>query len=90
MSLLVYLDAAWPRDWGAETLFLDGRTDVGVAVRRPMGQLSLLAVQLGAEALFLDGRTDIGVTVRRRWASFHCWLCSWAQRRWSQTTPVSA
>ncbi len=32
VSLLVYLDAAWPRDWGAETLFLDGRTDVGVVV----------------------------------------------------------
>ena len=31
-SLLLYLDAAWPRDWGAETLFLDGRTDVGVVV----------------------------------------------------------
>ena len=31
-SLLVYLDPAWPRDWGAETLFLDGRADVGVAV----------------------------------------------------------
>ena len=33
VSLLVYLDAAWPRDWGAETLFLDGRSDIGVAVR---------------------------------------------------------
>ena len=27
------MDAAWPRDWGAETLFLDVRSNVGVAVR---------------------------------------------------------
>ena len=62
MSLLVYLDAAWPRDWGAETLFLDGRSDVGVAVRLYKG-FRLLG-QLGAETLFLDGRSDVGVAVR--------------------------
>ena len=33
VSLLLYLDAAWPRDWAAETLFLDGASDCGVAVR---------------------------------------------------------
>lgn len=27
VSLLLYLDDAWPRDWAAETLFLD--TQVG-------------------------------------------------------------
>lgn len=33
VSLLLYLDAAWPRDWDAETLFLDDATDCGVVVR---------------------------------------------------------
>ncbi|KAK9822818.1 hypothetical protein WJX81_003308 [Elliptochloris bilobata] len=42
VSLLVYLDAAWPRDWGAETLFLDGRTDVGIAVRPKPGRAVLM------------------------------------------------
>jgi hypothetical protein len=41
-SLLVYLDAAWPRDWGAETLFLDGRADVGVAVAPRPGRAVLM------------------------------------------------
>ena len=33
VSLLLYLDATWPRDWDAETLFLDDATDCGIAVR---------------------------------------------------------
>ena len=33
VSLLLYLNAAWPREWDAETLFLDGQTDVGLVVR---------------------------------------------------------
>lgn len=33
VSLLLYLDDTWPRQWDAETLFLDGDTDVGIAVR---------------------------------------------------------
>ncbi|BDA51114.1 hypothetical protein COCOBI_17-3340 [Coccomyxa sp. Obi] len=33
VSLLLYLDDAWPRDWAAETLFLDSQTDVGLVVR---------------------------------------------------------
>ena len=33
VSLLLYLNDAWPRDWDAETLFLDGDTDVGLLVR---------------------------------------------------------
>lgn len=33
MSLLLYLDANWPLDHDAETLFLDSMTDTGVFVR---------------------------------------------------------
>ncbi len=33
VSLLLYLDAGWPRDWAAETLFLDDGTDTGIVVR---------------------------------------------------------
>ena len=33
VSLLLYLDRDWPRDFAAETLFLDGDFDVGLAVR---------------------------------------------------------
>ncbi len=33
VSLLLYLDAEWDRTFGAETLFLDDDTDVGVFVR---------------------------------------------------------
>ncbi len=32
-SLLLYLDAAWPRDHDAETLFLDTPSDAGILVR---------------------------------------------------------
>ena len=33
VSLLLYLDEAWPRQWDAETLFLDDDTDIGIVVR---------------------------------------------------------
>lgn len=33
VSLLLYLDDKWPRQWDAETLFLDDDTDIGIAVR---------------------------------------------------------
>ena len=33
VSLLLYLDDRWPRQWDAETLFLDGDTDIGIVVR---------------------------------------------------------
>ena len=28
VSMLLYLDDQWPRDWGAETLFLDGQVSL--------------------------------------------------------------
>lgn len=33
VSLLLYLDADWPRDWGAETHCLDVPSDSGLIVR---------------------------------------------------------
>ncbi len=33
VSLLLYLDTKWPRQWDAETLFLDNDTDIGIVVR---------------------------------------------------------
>lgn len=33
VSLLLYLDDTWPRQWDAETLFLDDDTDIGIVVR---------------------------------------------------------
>ena len=42
VSLLCYLDADWPRELDAETLFLDTDTEVGLVVR-PKRQASLLA-----------------------------------------------
>lgn len=33
VSLLLYLDDKWPRQWDAETLFLDDDTDIGIVVR---------------------------------------------------------
>ena len=33
VSLLLYLDDRWPRQWDAETLFLDDDTDIGIVVR---------------------------------------------------------
>ena len=32
VSLILYLDATWRREWDAETLFLDGTTDTGLLV----------------------------------------------------------
>ncbi len=33
VSLLLYLDGQWRREWDAETLFLDSHADVGILVR---------------------------------------------------------
>lgn len=33
MSLLLYLNPSWERQWDAETLFLDTPSDCGVVVR---------------------------------------------------------
>ncbi len=38
VSLLLYLDAEWKRDWDAETLFLDVASDVGILVRPKASQ----------------------------------------------------
>ncbi|PRW50819.1 hypothetical protein C2E21_5446 [Chlorella sorokiniana] len=32
VSLLLYLNSEWERDWGADTLFLDGASDTGIFV----------------------------------------------------------
>ncbi|KAL4430009.1 hypothetical protein ABPG77_004379 [Micractinium sp. CCAP 211/92] len=32
VSLLIYLNEEWRREWGADTLFLDGQTDTGIFV----------------------------------------------------------
>jgi len=42
VSMLLYLDDQWPRDWGAETLFLDDETDMGVVVRPRRGRAVLM------------------------------------------------
>jgi hypothetical protein len=42
VSLLLYLDDAWERDWAADTLFLDGDTDTGVFVRPKPGRAVLM------------------------------------------------
>ncbi|GAX85444.1 hypothetical protein CEUSTIGMA_g12860.t1 [Chlamydomonas eustigma] len=41
-SLLLYLDASWPRHHDAETLFLDTSTDTGVLVRPKPGRAVLM------------------------------------------------
>lgn len=38
VSLILYLNADWPREWLAETLFLDSNTDTGVMVRPKPGR----------------------------------------------------
>ena len=42
VTLLLYLDDTWERDWGGETLFLDGATDAGVFVRPRAGRAVLM------------------------------------------------
>ncbi|KAG5187251.1 hypothetical protein JKP88DRAFT_348002 [Tribonema minus] len=42
VTLLLYLDAAWPADWDAETLFLDCATSTGVFVRPQPGRAILM------------------------------------------------
>lgn len=52
MSLLLYLDDHWPREWDAETLFLDDDTDIGIVVR-PKRFRAVLMDQVQACALFM-------------------------------------
>lgn len=42
VTLLLYLDDEWERDWGGETLFLDGATDAGIFVRPRAGRAVLM------------------------------------------------
>ena len=42
VTLLVYLNEEWERDWAGETLFLDGGTDTGVFVRPRAGRAVLM------------------------------------------------
>jgi len=42
VSLLLYLDEAWERDWAADTLFLDAQTDTGVMIRPRPGRALLM------------------------------------------------
>ena len=49
VSLLLYLNDPWPRDWDAETLFLDDQTDVGLVVR-PRRQAPVAVCFLGCFA----------------------------------------
>ena len=44
VSLLVYVDAHWQRDWDAETLFLDGACGVGLLVQ-PRPARAVLSAQ---------------------------------------------
>lgn len=42
VSLLVYLNSAWPLANGAETIFLDSPSDTGIAVRPKPGRAVLM------------------------------------------------
>jgi hypothetical protein len=42
VTLLIYIDDTWERDWGGETLFLDGTTDTGIYVRPKPGRAILM------------------------------------------------
>lgn len=42
VTLLIYLDADWRRDWDAETLFLDPPTGTGVFVRPRGGRVIVM------------------------------------------------
>lgn len=42
VSLLLYLDAEWQREWDAETLFLDPPSGTGVFVRPQGGRAVIM------------------------------------------------
>lgn len=42
VSLLLYLNDEWLREWGADTLFLDGQTDTGIFMSPRPGRAVLL------------------------------------------------
>lgn len=42
VTMLLYLNESWKRDWGGETLFLDGETDVGLCVSPKPGRVVLM------------------------------------------------
>ena len=42
VTLLVYINERWERDWGGETIFLDAATDVGICVRPKPGRAILM------------------------------------------------
>lgn len=42
ITLLIYIDDRWERDWGGETLFLDATTDTGISVRPKPGRAILM------------------------------------------------
>lgn len=42
VSMILYLNDEWDRDWAADTLFLDSETDTGVMVRPKPGRVVLM------------------------------------------------
>eukprot|EP00210_Caulerpa_lentillifera_P001733 g1664.t1 len=42
VSLIVYLNSNWERDWDGETLFLDSHTETGIFIRPKMGRVVLM------------------------------------------------
>ncbi len=56
VSLLLYLDGEWRREWDAETLFLDSHADVGLVVRRPSPASITLLCGTSITAVWPDAR----------------------------------
>eukprot|EP00877_Chromochloris_zofingiensis_P003980 jgi/Chrzof1/13583/Cz08g03060.t1 len=90
VSLILYLNDEWQRDWDAETLFLDTQTDTGVFVR-PKPYRAVLMDQDVVHRLSMPSRTATTPRYSLVWKLVFLpktpgQACSIAKQRWGRPT----
>jgi len=95
VSMIVYLNSEWDRDWAADTLFLDSETSTGVFARPKPGRVVLMEQdvlhRISAPSELAGGRARLSLVwklafIRKAVAEKHVEPCI-ARPEWGQ--PVS-
>jgi hypothetical protein len=68
VTLLIYIDDKWERDYGGETFFLDGTTDTGIFVRPKPGRAILMEQdvvhKVNPPSTLADGRLRLSLVYK--------------------------
>lgn len=91
VSLLLYLNDEWERDWAADTLFLDAATDTGAFVRPRAGRAVLMHQdalhRVSAPSAAAEGRPRLSLVWKLAFLSKHSGeACSLGRPEWGPPT----